>query len=267
MDLPRNNFYPQLKGHACVMYTIINKKQQFIFLSGGITKEHKVNCSQKTYIEREMCKCKNEIISDSFYLFSENTGFLEVSVSNMTEMGDKLKRYAHSMVIDNDNVIYMLCGFVQYKGFVFDLVKLKIVEKDKKYSLKAQEISLVANIEGRMYASASFIYGKIFLFGGVNDKKALNDFWVIDPNNKVANCISFEKNFIVGRFGMSTTLHIDPVNENLARIIIFGGSYFSGEKLISGMTSEIVLFHLFVFCFNCRIILKLKLLILMQSYQ
>ena len=66
----------------------------------------------------------------------------------------------------------------------------------------------------------------------------------METNSSVS--VVYDKKFINGRFGMSTILHNDPVNENIARIIIFGGSYYAGKNLIAGMTNEVLVFHVFV---------------------
>ncbi len=246
LDLPKDKFYPQVKGHACVLYVDSKQKNTHWLISGGISKEHTGNCLEKSYMERELCKCKNEIIVDTFYLFREDDGFTQVTVQNKNEMGDRLKRYAHSLIITDEKNIYMMCGFIQYKGYVFDMIKLTVEDKAKKTIIRASEVNINANIPGRMYASVSYVYNKIIVFGGVQEEKTLNDLWMIDPNTLQATCTQFDKNFILGRFGMSTCVHHDPVNEDLSRLIIFGGSYFTGKRLISSMTSEVVVFRVLV---------------------
>lgn len=246
LELPEDKFYPQIKGHASVLYVDSKHKNTHWLISGGISKEHTGNCLEKSCLNRELCNCKNEIITDSFYIFHEDDGFTQITVQNKTEFGDRLKRYAHSLVMTEDKSIYMMCGFIQYKGYVFDMIKLTIDDKGKKTLVKASEVLLTANIPGRMYASVSCVYNKIIVFGGVQENKTLNDLWMIDPITLTANCTQFDKNFILGRFGMSSSIHSDPVNENLSRLIIFGGSYFTGKRLISSMTSEVLVFHVIV---------------------
>jgi hypothetical protein len=269
------NFCPQLKGHAWSNYyiTMGKRKEHYIIVTGGITIEHvgggcKVALNEKmekiiTNSLKQSCPCTNEDISAGVFAYRNNF-WNKVKVLG-ENVNDHLKRYGHSMAyIPEKDSLYMICGFIQYKGYVVQLTKLEIKKEDdffkkKKKNLestkiielecKFTEISLDDyNIKGRMHATLGVAGCNLILFGGIRDDCLLNDMYVITLNNESNTkpnviLVQNDPKIILPRFGMSSVIYTDEFNRDISRLLVFGGSLHYGEKMVAAMTNELIVFQ------------------------
>ena len=159
------------------------------------------------------------------------------------------------------DIICVLCGFIQYEGFVLEIVSLEIkrdeelyrknrYNKSKDFGLfcKVKKINLGDHsIDGRIFASVSVVFNHIVIFGGIKDETILNDMHFInmnDVNNPIINRVDVDSRLIVPRFGMSGIIYMDGIKQDISRLIIFGGSTEDGTKLIQSMTNEVIIFQI-----------------------
>lgn len=237
---------PQLKSHSFGYYKITekNKAISYIIISGGITIEHDIKCYNK-----EFCDCDNLILSDQIYIYYRET-FTPVVLEDKNDFQKTVRRYGHSMFNLANGKLYMIGGFVQYEGYVIDIIEMNISIKNKVVSCKCNKIELMTNkIKGRMYCSVSVVFNKIILFGGVRDTRTLNDMWVIDfedIKNPITTEVEIDKKVFLPRFGMSTATQHDSHDGNLYRIMILGGSYFNDDNFSEGVTNELLVFSVSV---------------------
>lgn len=237
---------PQLKAHAATfLYDKISRCFDII-ITGGITKTHTFNCesvSESNNFYKDKCLCTGKSMNEEIYGF-RNGAFYNINVKNRNDFKDRLKRMGHSMVNmgENDNRIMIVGGFIQYVGYVIDLIILHPINNlNSKYEFEAEMIRL-DRIPGRMYATTQVVGNKIVLFGGLNDKKLLNDIWVINTKDWVSFNIPNDPNFIYPRIGMSSIFYKDTEKES--RVIIYGGTYTSGKNIYAGVNNEIIVIHI-----------------------
>jgi len=242
MSFNPEEILPQLKGHAACFYYDVARNENYIIISGGVQKEHVPDCHATTNDQREKCLCDLENIVGTFYAYKDQT-FFPLKLSNKSDVGDKLKRYGHSFIFTNDNIFYMFGGFVQYKGFMNDLMKITLINHPKeKFTVQADEIKLKTQFPGRMFSSVSYVFDRLVIFGGLCENNPLNDFYIINLNKNYEVLVipPYSKEYIYCRFGMSNCVVYDDLNKDMARIFIFGGSYWSGKYLVPGMCNELL---------------------------
>ena len=267
MSFNPTDIIPQLKGHSACLYFDVNKNEYYVIITGGVQRDHITGCNAVTNDQREKCLCDLENITGSIYAYKDQT-FYNLRVTNKSDLGDKLKRYGHSLICTNDKILYMFGGFIQYKGYMGDLIKLTLVHDPKeKYTVFAEEIKLKSSITGRMFASVSYVFDRLIIFGGLSDNNSLNDFHIINlkKDHEVIVIPPYSKEYIYCRLGMSDCVIYDTLNQDLARIFIFGGSYWSGKYLVPGMCNELLVVEvevIFVLIFRGKRILMIFHLIL-----
>ena len=241
--ISNKNFCPQLKSHSGVRILDPTKNEPYVIIMGGLYVDHLSNCEAKTNREKERCACVTQSISEKVYAF-RNHAFIQVSIKNKELFGDRLKRFGHNLLYINKE-IYFICGFAQYIGYMIDIIKFKVCEniKDKSFYFEGEnvDINLPKQMSGRMFSSVNVIYDYIVIFGGVADNITFNDMWMINYKTLQINQIEINNKYIYPRFGMSS---IVKIREESARIIVYGGSYWAGPNMISGITNEILSFHL-----------------------
>ena len=255
---------PQLKSHACCHYSVVDKiernekkgnnekqinKVSYVIITGGLTIDHNTKCNVNIIGK---CACDSLKLNKQIYIYYRES-FTPIiieddSQENTTDYSPLLARYGHSMFNLNEK-IYIICGFIQYIGFVIDIIELKInIKNTITCSCKKLEIqNMSEKFKGRIYSSVSTIFNKIVIFGGVKDNKTLNDMWIIDFENEknlVLTEVIINTDLILPRFGMSTCIIHDSLNTNKARIMIFGGSYFNDENFKEGVTNELLVLNL-----------------------
>lgn len=248
LQVNNNIFVPQLKSHACSEIYDPIKKEFHIIITGGIYKEHLSSCGKTNYKEKEDCACSTDLISDKIYAYRKEN-FSEIQLKNPDVLGDRLKRFGHSMVTASDGSIYMICGFAQYIGYIVDMIKLKAYPdtKNKSFYFEGEGIHIGKQIKGRIYSSINIVNDCIIMFGGIADDVSLNDLWIINlktisTNSIVPQGVEIEKKLIYPRFGMSSHLNIGT--DGSTRLLIFGGSYWCGDSIVYGMTNEIIVFKM-----------------------
>jgi hypothetical protein len=275
-SISEEDFVPQLKGHAWapLLVSLSRIKQYFILITGGLTISHSDNCEvsvlrrkgeKVTNKMKEVCGCSGEDMNPHVYLFVDDAfSLVHPKAKDIKEM-ETLKRYGHSMVyMEDQGCIYLLCGFIQYSGYVLEIVKLKLIKEESIYSkrklggevphsgltceienIMAENIQL-EEISGRVHAGVSSAHNCIIIYGGYKNNKVLNDLYVINMNFKklTVTKVNYEPSFILPRFGITANVHLDDYNHNLSRLIIFGGSFFHGSKMVKTMTSEVIVFRL-----------------------
>jgi hypothetical protein len=215
-------------------------------LIGGYSKEHLLSCDAETNKEKERCICTTELINEKVYAYRQGKFLTIQHYPARDDYADKLKRFGHSLVTGPDGCIYMLCGFAQYLGYLVDIIRFKPKAdiKNKTFFFESDTVDVGRNMMGRMNATCEIVQNNIIVFGGLKDNHTLNDLWVINLTTQTARGVQIETKWIYPRFGMSSVLNISPSDERSARLIVFGGSYWSGRDLVYGMTNEIVVFNL-----------------------
>jgi hypothetical protein len=235
---------PQLKCHASTTMRDQSKGELYVIFNGGVYIDHLNNCSSVTNKQKERCGCTTESISDEIYAY-RNHSFSKILVTNKDLLGDRLRRLGHNLINYNGDII-LLCGYAKYIGYMVDIIRFRVSEnfKDKIFNLEGEDVVLKASegLKGRMFGCVNILHNYITIFGGVRDDVALNDLWLINLNTYEAILIELNKDYIYPRFGMSSIVQHDK-EESSSRLIIYGGSYWSGPQLISGVCNEIVVFN------------------------
>jgi hypothetical protein len=126
------------------------------------------------------------------------------------------------------------------------MIRFKINENftENIFDLEGEDIHIKGadGLKGRMFGCVNIIYNYISIFGGIRDEVSLNDLWLINMETFDATFIEINKHHIYPRFGMSSITKYDD-EEQTCRAIIYGGSYWSGPQLISGVTNELIVFN------------------------
>ena len=248
----QDEFIPQIKNHAMTLiYHPTRIHEVYILISGGIMKEHQ-GCFAKKNREKERCPCRTEIINTKYYLY-KNNAFNEIKIVPKTILNYPLHRIGHNMVtlkrnLISDAEIYLLNGFAQHYGFCFSMIKMTfdIQPKTQEMRLIAEDIVL-ENSEnfGRMNAACEIYKNYIIVFGGIKDEIPLNDILIINIDNKTYEHYENDSNYIFPRFGMSSVISVYQYHEDKncdnVRMIVYGGSYWSGKNIVYGITNEIII--------------------------
>ena len=233
---------PQLKSHAFGYLTLTEnkkKKNTYVIITGGITCEHEDKCFNK-----EKCDCSNIVLNDQVYIYYKEE-FTPIILEDKLGFQPLVRRYGHSMVTLANGKIYMLCGFIQYVGYVIGLIEMSFSINNYIVTCSCRQIDIPPKVKGRIYASVSVVFNKIVIFGGSRDTRTLNDMWVIDlvdDKTPLIQQVVIDRNIYMPRFGMSTSVVNDSHDNNLVRIIVLGGSYFNDENFGDGITSELLIF-------------------------
>lgn len=312
-SIEKNSLFDPLKRKQKVLNFKQDEEDYFdecVVIAGGITVDHKCkNVRQNVIIKSEikkqinkleeelnhqslkisniekyLCACEEEEISDKIFLY-KNKKFFEISI-HKNRLDDSInpeliRRFGHNIVfIPKLNKLFLFCGFSKLKGFIFELIQIQLRDNSKNtqrsFSCDLIKIDNLNNlIPGRIFANCCVYKEFVILFGGVSDKKILDDIWIInfddktlifkhdsnDFNNKdeilfhdlengqnslqkplvsarkVEN-INFSYN---PRYGCASVIYrtnILDVEEK--KILIFGGSFFfSEDNKYSGITNEI----------------------------
>jgi len=236
---------PQLKAHAATLFKEPNKGENYVIITGGITREHLSNCYAENNQQKENCGCSPETISEQIYAYRDHY-FLKIHFEKNEETGDRMKRFGHSMITVN-NSIYILCGFIQYVGYVIDIIKLNalIDIKTSSFYFEPESIEVSKSMQGRMFASVNIVYDYIVIFGGTRDGKTLNDLWLINTKNFESCQIETDLQYLYPRFGSSSCiLYNKESNKQTARLLIYGGSYWMHNNLMGGICNELCVFKM-----------------------
>lgn len=144
--------------------------------------------------------------------------------------------------------IYLLGGFIQYTGYVIDIIKLVPVNdvKNNSFTFDIEFVEISKSMEGRMFACINVIFHYIAIFGGSRDGRTLNDLWLINTKNWESSYIETDLQYLYPRCGSSScVLYEKNPNKQSARLLIYGGSYWwSNSSIVSGVNNELCLFKL-----------------------
>lgn len=233
---------PALKAHAITALWIKNRgvKEYYLIFSGGITIFQ-----------------KKEIINGNLYCFNKNKdkfALVKYAQDIDTDIHNfdlsLLKRFGHNMgllTVNGAKLIFILNGFIQFKGYVAELVILDITNEalndGTEFIYKGRKIEMKNPFAGRINASVSVLNNKIIVYGGVKDNVVLGDLYVIDALNLASVEVSqvpIDNKVIQPRFAASSVIYEDSSDNGVARVIIFGGA-LAVDDLVTNMTNEIAI--------------------------
>jgi hypothetical protein len=274
--------------------------EKFILISGGLGIFHQ--CKIPTVIgnkpidiknkifqrltneERLICDCKEEYINDTLYMYKRGK-FTEVEIQknplDESLSSELLERFGHNFVFNaNLKLCFCLFGFMKFNGFIFDIVQVNVIREPKNRIKTICDLDKFEEIRhaipGRIHASVIPYKDYLIVYGGVSNKKTMDDLWIInlddksreekkeeneivldnDDIKKIKAKISIRKvendyiNFNP-RYGCSTICYkSNLLDVNEKKVIIFGGSvYFTKENKYEGMINEILMMKITVYFF------------------
>jgi len=238
---------PQLKAHAAILFKEPNKNENYVIITGGITREHLSNCYAINNQQKENCGCSPETVSEEIFAYREHN-FTKIIFEKKDDTGDRMKRFGHSMINVN-NAIYILCGFIQYVGYVVDIIKLNAIIdiKNNTFNFEPENIDISKTMPGRMFASVNLVFDYISIFGGTRDGKTMNDLWLINTKTFESCQIETDMQYLYPRFGSASCILYDNKNTNqqTARLLVYGGSYWMGShSIVGGVCNELCVFKM-----------------------
>jgi hypothetical protein len=151
------------------------------------------------------------------------------------------------MVTINESV-FLIGGFIQYTGYVIDIIKLNptIDIKTNQFIFQLEFIETSKSMEGRMFANINVIFNYLVIFGGSRDGRTLNDLWIINTKNWESSFIETDLKFLYPRCGASSSVLYEKDgnnNKQSARLLIYGGTFWwNNTSIISGVHNELCLF-------------------------